>query len=271
MVAGSLRPFSSRSLLFAVRRDNPIAHLRFAWAPVAAARVPAALFRLDLVWAAAVVALRALFQVDQFLMLWGLVGLLVAAAAGRFGPAQDSHGDGPSGPLGPARLTRRSADGRRRHGHRTLATADCPRADPDAPLALRRQWMLFLISTGFLVAGVYRTDRYLPAGDTALEVGGEVQKLSDKLQVLKQEQIVPPERAQVMEKDLDRLIRTPWARIRRRRWRPSIIWSSPSARRPPTRPSQPSSKPRRSAAARNWPSWQLGAEQDVTRGSLARR
>ena len=38
-----------------------------------------------------------------------------------------------------------------------------------------------------------------------MQIGGEVQKLTDKIQVLKQEQILPPEKAQVLEKDLDRV------------------------------------------------------------------
>ena len=38
-----------------------------------------------------------------------------------------------------------------------------------------------------------------------MQIGGEMQKLAEKVQVLKQEQILPPEKAQVLEKDLDRI------------------------------------------------------------------
>ena len=207
VVAGSLRPFSSRSLLFAVRRDNPIAHLRFRLGALLLLRECLRLFfAWIMVWAAAVVALRALFQVDQFLMLWGLVGLLVAAAAGAILARRK---------IPTATALRALLDRHGSLGGLLMAAGDTDIGRWQQRIALvpiptlrwrsGRQWMLFLISTGFLVAALFGADRYLPAGDTALEVGGEVQKLSDKLQVLKQEQIVPPERAQVMEKDLDRL------------------------------------------------------------------
>ena len=69
-----------------------------------------------------------------------------------------------------------------------------------------RQWLLLLASIVFLAAVFLCRNRYLPAlGDTALQIGNEMQKLGEKVQVLKQEQIVPPEKAQVLEKDLDRI------------------------------------------------------------------
>ena len=69
-----------------------------------------------------------------------------------------------------------------------------------------RQWMLLVASAAFLIAALLAPDRYLPAGgETALQIGGEMRKLSDKIETLKQERILPPEKAQVLEKDLDRV------------------------------------------------------------------
>jgi hypothetical protein len=52
----------------------------------------------------------------------------------------------------------------------------------------------------------FAPDRYVPTvGATALQIGGEMQKLTEKVQLLKQEQIVSPEKADVLEMDLDRL------------------------------------------------------------------
>ena len=48
-------------------------------------------------------------------------------------------------------------------------------------------------------------DRYLPTTDASLQIDSEMQKLTEKLQVLKQEQILPPEKARVLEKDLSRI------------------------------------------------------------------
>ena len=68
----------------------------------------------------------------------------------------------------------------------------------------RRQWMLLLAAAAFPIAAFLAPDRYLPASsDTALQIGGEIHKLSDKIQVLKREQILPPEKAEVLEKDLE--------------------------------------------------------------------
>ena len=38
-----------------------------------------------------------------------------------------------------------------------------------------------------------------------MQISGEMQKLTEKIQVLKEEQILSPEKAQVLEKDLDRI------------------------------------------------------------------
>lgn len=160
-----------------------------------------------MVWAMAGIMLRIFWQIDQRLLLWGLAGLAPAAAAAivlarRKTPssrairaALDRHGS-----LGGLLMAAGDDDiGRWRE---RIARVPLP--------ALRwrsgRQWMLLLMSLGFLAAVFLAPDRYLPAsGITVLQIGSEVQKLADRVQVLKQEQIVPPEKAEVWEKALDRI------------------------------------------------------------------
>ena len=86
------------------------------------------------------------------------------------------------------------------------SAADCARADAGCHVASGRQWMMLLASVGFLAAVFLAPDRYLPAGrEHCCRSAAEMQKLTEKVQVLKQEQIVPPEKAQVLEKDLERI------------------------------------------------------------------
>ena len=137
----------------------------------------------------------------------GVVGLLVAAAAGTFlavrkvpssntiRAALDRHGS-----LGGLLMTAGDMDIGR--WDREIACVPTPtlRWQPG------RQSMLFFCSVAFLIAAFLAPDRYLPSGnETALQIGGEIEKLTEKIQVLKQEHILPPEKAQVLEKDLDRI------------------------------------------------------------------
>ena len=69
----------------------------------------------------------------------------------------------------------------------------------------RRPLMLWAASAAFVVAAFLMPDRALSAGGNALQIGGDIRKLADQLQVLTREQIVPPEKAKVLEKDLERV------------------------------------------------------------------
>ena len=163
-------------------------------------------FAWIMVWAVAVVGLRAIFRTDPLLLLWGSLGLAVAVAVGvalamRQVPSArtvrailDGHGS-----LGGLLMATEEAD----IGQWTQKIAE--RAAARAAMAAAAAGGLLLMSVSFLAAAFLAPDRYMPAADDALQVGGEMQKLTERIQVLKKEQILPPEKAQVMEKDLDRL------------------------------------------------------------------
>lgn len=71
---------------------------------------------------------------------------------------------------------------------------------------LGRRIMLLAMSVAFLAAAYLAPDRAMSFGrEPALQIGGEVKKLSEKLAILKQERIIPPEKAEALEKDLDRI------------------------------------------------------------------
>ena len=69
----------------------------------------------------------------------------------------------------------------------------------------RRPLMLWAASAAFVVAAFLMPDRALSGSGNTLEIGSDIHKLADQLQVLAQEQIVPPEKAKVLEKDLERV------------------------------------------------------------------
>lgn len=163
-------------------------------------------FAWIMLWAAAVVALRALFRVDPLVLWWGLLGLAAAVAVGIFlalravpssvavRAALDRHGS-----LGGLLMAAGDTD----IGQWSQQIASVP--TPALRWRSGRQWMLLVMSVGFLTAAMLAPDRCLSLGQTSLEIGGEVQKLTEKIQLLKQEQILPPEKAQMLEKDLDRV------------------------------------------------------------------
>ena len=189
-------------------RDRAIASLRFRLGGVLALRECLRLiFAWTMLWATAVVGLRAVFRIDAIVLLWGLLGLAAAAAAGVV--------------LGRRKLPsvtaiRAALDRHGRLGGLLMAAGDVDIGAWNAQIARvplpalqwrsRRQWMLLITSTAFLVAAFLAPDRYLPSGgETGLQIGGEMQKLTEKIQALKEEQILPPEKAQVLERDLDRV------------------------------------------------------------------
>jgi hypothetical protein len=207
-IAGVLAPFRGNSRTPSDERVREIASLRFRLGGVLLLRECLRLFfAWMMIWAAAVVGLRAVFRVDPFVLLWGLLGLAAAAAAG----VVLARRKVPSSAALRAVLDRHG-----RLGGLLMAAGDTDigawrQQIARVPLpALKwrsgRQWMLLMTSAAFLVAAFLAPDRYLPSGSaTVLQIGGEVQKLTDKIQVLKQEQILSPEKAQVLERDLDRV------------------------------------------------------------------
>ncbi len=166
-------------------------------------------FAWIMIWAAAVVGLRAVFRVEPLLLLWGLLGLAAAAAVGLLLALRKV----PSAAAIRAVLDRHGCLGGLLMAAGDTDIGPWQRQLVSVPMpALRwragRQGMLLLTGVAFLVAAFLAPDRYLASGQgTALQVGGEMQRLTDKIQVLKQEQILPPDKAKVLEKDLDRIRR----------------------------------------------------------------
>ena len=163
-------------------------------------------FAWNMLWAGAVVGLRAAFLVDRLWLLWGAVGLAAAAAAG----VVIAVGKLPSPGAVRAVLDRHGA-----LGGLLMAAGDTDIGPwktrieqvPAPSLAWRwkRPAMLWVASAAFLVAAFLMPDRALSGSDATLQIGGDIRRLADQLQVLTQEQIVPPEKAQVLERDLERV------------------------------------------------------------------
>lgn len=157
-------------------------------------------------WATAVVGLRAVFRTDPTSLLWGGIGLLIAVAVGialalRQVPSTravraifDRHGS-----LGGLLMAAGDTD----VGEWSQKIVSVP--SPTLRWRAGRQVAVLAAGVAFLVAALLAPDRYLPIGDESLQLGGEMQKLTERLQVLKQEQILPPEKVEVVEKDLDRI------------------------------------------------------------------
>lgn len=159
-----------------------------------------------LVWGCTVVVLRAAFLVDRTLLLWGAVGLLVAAVAGALvAVVRTPH----------ARVARAVLDGRARLGGLLMAAGDvdvgrwAPTCDsiPLAEVRWRpgRLGLLLAGSSAFLAAALLAPDRYLPPrSPSALRVDEQIGRLAEKIRVLEQEPVVPPERARALERDVER-------------------------------------------------------------------
>jgi hypothetical protein len=159
-----------------------------------------------MLWAAAGVLARVAFRAEQSLLLWGLVGLPLAGAAAVFVAGRKT----PS-----ASVLRAVLDRHGRLGGLLLAAGegDVGQWGRQIPLVtpptvrwrLGRQAILLLAALVFLAVGFLIPDRYLPLRPEALEIGREVQQLSEKLAVLKQEEVLPPEKAEALQQDLERI------------------------------------------------------------------
>jgi hypothetical protein len=185
-------------------RDRLVSRLRFRLGRILVLRECLTLAIVwIMLWAATVVGLRAAFRVDRPVFLWGLPGLALVAVAGILLAVRRL----PS----PAAL-RAALDRHGRLGGLLMAAGDTDigrwsrelTSVPEPALRWRpgRQVMLLAGSIAFLLAALLVPDRVLPAGAKSLEIGGEIQKLAEKLQVLKEEQILPPDRVEALENDL---------------------------------------------------------------------
>jgi bacterioferritin-associated ferredoxin len=168
--------------------------------------------RGSLIWtmilAAAVVLLRVTLGTERQRLLAGLLGYVPALAAGIVLAARKT----PSMPALRAALDRHARLGGllMTAGERDLGPW-APRMPgvslPAVRLHAGRQGMLLAAGIAFLAAAFLIPDRYLPAAAESLEVGAQIEQLAAKIEVLKQEQLMPPDQAQVVEKDLERVRR----------------------------------------------------------------
>ncbi len=191
------------------RQDPHVARLRFRLARVLVAReCLTLLFVWIMLWAAVVVGLRAAFQMDRWLFLWGVPGLAAAAAVGTWLALRK---------LPPTGALRAALDRHARLGGLLMAAGDAdlgrwtPRVEtvPEPALAWQpgRQVGLLAAGIAFLLAALLVPDRGLPSGGRSLEIGEEIRTLTEKLEVLKEEEIVPPDRAESLENDLESIRR----------------------------------------------------------------
>jgi len=160
-----------------------------------------------MIWAFFVVLLRVSAGVERQVLLWGLLGYVPAAAAGialaarkvpstgALRAALDRHGE-----LGGLLM----ASGEREIG--SWSGQIPPVSMPAVRLRLGRHGMLLPAGLVFLAASFLIPDRYLPSvGGESLQVGKPMAELAEKLKLLKQEQLMPAEKAQVLEKNLERV------------------------------------------------------------------
>ncbi|MFO7907566.1 MAG: hypothetical protein R6U98_33265 [Pirellulaceae bacterium] len=185
-----------------------IARLRFRLGCILVLRQWLRLFFIwIMVWATGTVAVRAVFRVDRWTLMWGLAGLLLAGVVGMVLALRK---------IPSAAALRAVLD---RHGNRgglLMAAGDTdigawtPRiSDVSLPVVHWRfgRPCLFLIGAiAFLVTAVLAPDRSFPLGQRqGLRIGGEIEKLTNKLEVLEQEEILPPEKAEALNQDLEQV------------------------------------------------------------------
>lgn len=161
-------------------------------------------FAWIMLWALAVVVARAAWKVDQSILIWGALGLVVALAVGLYRTV---------GQLPKPNAVRALLDRHGRQGGLLMSAGDADIGQwsnrisnvplPTLRWRLGRQVALTAMSLAFLAAAFLAPDRSLSLGrDSELQIGGEMKKLGEKLQILKQERIIESEKAEALEKNL---------------------------------------------------------------------
>jgi hypothetical protein len=164
-------------------------------------------FVWTMIWATGVVVLRAIFRIDPTVLWWGAIGLLIAAVVGVVLAIRQ---------IPTAEVSRAVVDRHSGCGGLLMAAADVPIgvwgekiacvSGPKIAWRSGRQWAMFLASAAFLAAAFLAPDRYLPSLDAnVLHVDDEIQKLAEKVKLLKQEKVLSPQKAEALEKDLERV------------------------------------------------------------------
>jgi Chromosome segregation ATPases len=163
-----------------------------------------------LVWGLLVIILRTTLTISSQSLLWGLLGIPVAIVAGiviarRRTPSEKSiralldHYGGYGGLL----MSAEEAE---------LGGWTLPKSRGDL-LSVRwdgrRQFGVLLCSAAFVLTGFLLPSRMLnTASANRLEVSAEVEKLAQQLEVLKEELVLPPDRAKSLEDALSKLHET---------------------------------------------------------------
>jgi hypothetical protein len=159
------------------------------------------------IWGTTVLALRSALGTPRLPMLWGLAGLVPCIgiawlAARRRVPALAS--------------VRALLDQQSRSGGLLMAGAEQPLGRWEASLApvvipqvrwhSRRAWLTLAAAVAFLVLAFLVPQRLAELGSgPRLEVGKDVEKLAEQIEVLKEEKILEPTRADDLEKQLDKV------------------------------------------------------------------
>ena len=107
-----------------------------------------------------------------------------------------------------------------RYRHWELVVADPARADALAGLAVAASFDALGCERAFVAAAFLMPDRALPPAARPCKSAATSDKLADQLQVLAEEQIVPPQNAKVLVKrSWSRSTRTPTSTNRPRPWK----------------------------------------------------
>ncbi len=160
-----------------------------------------------LVWGTAVLILRGIFGFSREPMYWGIAGVVAAIVVGIVSGIRRS----------PSLTTVRAMlDHHWRRGGLMMASAETnsegwavsapQREAPRIHWAAGRQLGILACSAAFLLASFLVPARLLGEFQNhRLQVGQEAQNLAEKIALLKEEKILPPERAESLEQTLERL------------------------------------------------------------------
>lgn len=200
--------FSRIELMISDRHDKQIGSFRFKLGCLLALRECVLWsFAWIMIWAVGVVVARAGWAVEQSILLWGALGLVIAVAVGIYRAV---------GQLPRPDAVRALLDGHGRHGGLLMSAGDADIGQwsdriravslPSLRWRMERPAVLAVMSVAFLAAAFLAPDRALrsltPGRNDELQIGGEMKKLSEKLKILKQERIIAPEKADALEKNL---------------------------------------------------------------------
>jgi hypothetical protein len=159
------------------------------------------------VWGTAVLALRAALAVAPWPLLWGLAGLAPCAAIAFLAARRR---------LPSLAAVRALLDQQSRSGGLLMAGAEQPLGGWEQalpPLTLpevrwhgRRAWLMLAAAIGFVLLAFLVPQRLADLGSgPRLEVDRDVAKLAEQIEVLKEEKILEPTRAEDLEKQLDKV------------------------------------------------------------------